>query len=401
MSKQPSRPDQRISPRNHKSTLKRLTQALLVGFSLTTLTALVTATSVAASQSATPSGRTPITAAYIPLADHYAAIIAYERYSPQMQRATFQIRQMKNWNLLRAHFREGQSDLAFVMAPLAMAMFQEDSNFRWVGLMHRDGNALAINDVMASWIDLPTQREARKPKAQLAHSIQRYRQSTGRAIPVAVPHLQSTHAVALYQYLKSQGLTLAITPNVNAPVQVRPLAPPKSPLFLREKSQRQQPAAFEQSLPFADVVETEGFGKIAWYSKDVLPWPKGHVECIAVASDQALNEKLAAIREVMHYIQRAAQDIESARQQGGAAMESIITDIRKHIPAHSPAAITASLNPNLAVINYNHLDIDKPGLKYIMDLAVEAGILTHEIDIDAFAIQLGTVPSEGEVGDGD
>lgn len=59
--------------------------------------------------------------------------------------------------------------------------------------------------------------------------------------------------------------------------------------------------------------------------------------------------------------------------------------MRKHIKAHTPEAIVASLNPNLRVINYQHLNIDEAGLKQIMDYAVEGGILKKPIDIKAFA----------------
>ena len=51
--------------------------------------------------------RQTIKALYIPLADHYAAIVAYERYREDMQYADFQIEQMGNWDLLRAYFQSG------------------------------------------------------------------------------------------------------------------------------------------------------------------------------------------------------------------------------------------------------------------------------------------------------
>lgn len=161
--------------------------------------------------------------------------------------------------------------------------------------------------------------------------------------------------------------------------------PPKSPAFIKSKSNRAIPAAFEQSLPWADVVETGGFGHVAWYSRDVMPWQHGHVECIALATDQAIANKYDAVKEVMAYIHQAGEDIEQARNEGGDKLEAIVKIVRKHIPAHTREAIIASLNPDLRVINYQHLNIDKEGLKQIMDLAVEGGILKKEIDIDAFS----------------
>ena len=163
------------------------------------------------------------------------------------------------------------------------------------------------------------------------------------------------------------------------------MPPPKSPAFLKKKNSRNTPAAFEQSLPWADVVETKGFGYVAWYSKDVMPWPKGHVECIAIATDKAIREKPEALREVIHYLHQAGLDIEAARRKGGSDMIAISDMIRKHIPEHNEDAIIQSLRPDLDVINYYNLNVDTAGLKQIMDYAVEGGILKKPIDINAFA----------------
>lgn len=152
------------------------------------------------------------------------------------------------------------------------------------------------------------------------------------------------------------------------------VAPSKSPVYLRKKNNRGLPAAFEQSLPWADVVETQKFGKAAWYSKDVLPWPEGHVECIAIAQDKTIANKEKALREVIYFIKKAGEDIELARRQGGEAIKKIASMVRKHFPEPNEEAIIQSLRPDLNVINYRNLDIDEAGLKLVMDLAVEGGI---------------------------
>jgi NitT/TauT family transport system substrate-binding protein len=66
-------------------------------------------------------------------------------------------------------------------------------------------------------------------------------------------------------------------------------------------------------------------------------------------------------------------------------MVAISNMIRKHIPEHNEAAIVQSLRPDLNVINYRHLNLDPEGLRLIMDLAVEGGILSQPIDIEEFA----------------
>lgn len=326
-----------------------------------------------------------IKALYIPLADHYAALVAFERYRNKMQLADFQLQKMKNWDLLRAYFQSGEVDMAYVMSPLAISMFHDKPHFRWIGLMHRDGNALAINGMLNKEVQLPASRSARIPDAKVAEALFKAYKSTGRPTEIAMPHLLSTHTVVLYQYLKKNQLKLALKPHQAGEVLAVTVSPPKSPAFILGKNNRATPAAFEQSLPWADVVETRGSGHVAWYSKDVVSWPNGHVECIALATDKAIKDKFDAVKEVMHYIHKAGADIEQARVDGGAALEEIVSIIRKHIPAHSQQAIIASLSPELRVINYQHLNVDKLGLQQIMDLAIEAGILKQAINIDTFA----------------
>jgi len=324
-------------------------------------------------------------ALYIPLADHYAALVAYERYASQMKYANFEIEQMKNWDLLRAYFQSGEVDMAFVMTPLAIDMYNENPHFKWIGLMHRDGNALAVNDILLKDIHLQKNRHNRKPDPQLALAFEKAYQTYKKPTQVGLPHLLSTHAVVLYKYLKDNNSKVAWSPNVKADVLGISLAPPKAPSFIKIKSKKATPAAFEQSLPWADVVETGGFGKVVWYSKDVIPWKYGHVECIALATNSSITEKTKATKEVMYYIHKAGEDIELARKQGGQELDDIIKIVRKHIPLHTKEAIKASLRDDLEVINYRHLNIDKKGLKLIMDYAIEGKVLSKGLDIDTFA----------------
>jgi len=328
--------------------------------------------------------RINVNAAYIPLADHYAALIAYEKYRGEMKVADFNITRMKSWPLLRGYFLDEQADMAFVMSPLAMDMYRVSPTFKWVGQMHRDGNALAINDLINQHVNLPAKREDRVPNEKVANAYTKVKESMGRPSQVGVPSLFATHMVVLYKYLKDHGKTLGIGRGSDKDVIAIAVAPPKAPAFIKRQNSKGIAASFEQSLPWADVVETKKFGHVAWYSKDVLPWPKGHVECVALASDKAIKNKHQAIKEVIYYIHKAGLDIEAARKEGGQAIIDIATMVRKHIPEHNQEAIIQSLRIDLNVINYKNLNVEKPGMKMIMDLAVEGGILRSPIDIDQF-----------------
>ena len=342
----------------------------------------------------------PINALYIPLADHYPAIVAYEKYRDQMKKADYAITRMKSWSLLRAYFMSGEVDLAFIICPMAMDMFSEQPNFRWVSLLHRDGNALAINDLLNATVKLPKERLKRKPDNKVADALKKAKNDIGRPSKCGVPHLKATHTVVLYKYLIDHNIGLNFGGGTSKDVTAIEVAPPRSPSFIKKQNARGEPASFEQSLPWADIVETGGFGHVAWYSKDVMPWPNGHVECIAIATDDCIRNKREALKEVIYYIHKTGIDIEKARQQGGPAMTAISDMIRKHIPEHSHESIIQSLRPDLNVINYRHLNVDKGGLKQIMDLSVEAGILKKPIDIDAFADEsFSTKITEEEIAD--
>lgn len=325
-----------------------------------------------------------INALYIPLADHYAAaIIAHAKYGPKMQKADYSVELMESWPALRGKFLSGQADVAFVISPLAMDMYTEKPSFHMVSLVHRDGNALAVNDIFAKRLNLAPKREDRKPTPDVAKAMADWKKEKGQPSLCGVPALQSTHVVVLYKYLKDNGLTLAIGEGAGD-VMARAVPPPKSPEFIKNQAAAGLAASFEQSLPWADIVESGGFGKVAWYSKDVMKWPKGHVECIMIASDNAIKNKKEALAEVIQAIHQAGRDIDTARQQGGQSLKEIAQIVNKYLPAHSVDAVMQSLRYDLGVINYSNLNVDKEGLKYIMDLAVEGHVLKKAVDLNAF-----------------
>lgn len=186
--------------------------------------------------------RQTINALYLPLADHYAALVAYERYRDQMQYADFQIRRMRSWDLLRAYFRSGRADMAFMTSPMAMDMFYRQPDFRWVGLMHRDGNALAINHKLAKYIGLTDQRIHRKPDKQLANAFRRAYQVDHQVVLVGVPHLLSTHTVVLSHYLQQHQLDLGLKINRQHPVLAVSISPADSPVFIKAQANRHRAA---------------------------------------------------------------------------------------------------------------------------------------------------------------
>ncbi len=325
----------------------------------------------------------------IPLADHYAGIIAFEKYRSKMKYADYQLLLLPGPDFVRAYFRsEPDADIAFNVCPMVMDMFSEKPNFRWISLIHRDGNALAINEYMNKKVKLATDKAKRKPDGKVADALSEFKKENGKAVECAIPSPLATHTTVLYKYLRNHNKTMGFQKQNNVDFVLNIVQPPKSPAFLKRNTARNQPAAFEQSLPWVEVAERGGYGHVAWYSKDVMNHPRGHVECIIIAKDGVISKKRDALKEVIYFIHKAGQDIETARINGGQKMNEIIKMIQKHIPNHSSAAIKESFRPDLMVINYKNLNIDKQSkesFRKIMNLAFEAGFIKRKVNIDVLA----------------
>lgn len=334
-------------------------------------------------------GKVRIKAIGIPLADHYAGIIAFEKYRTEMKYADYQLLILPGPTLVRAYFRsEPDVDIAFNVIPMVMDMFAEKSDFKWVSLIHRDGNALAINELMNEKVKLHFDKLKRKPDERVANTFSELKKETGDPVECAIPSPLATHTAVLYKYLKQYNKTFSFGKNRNVDIVLNVVKPPDSPAYLKKQAARGKPAAFEQSLPWADVAESGGYGHVAWYSKDVMNHPNGHVECVIIAKDDVIKKKRKALQEVIYFIHKSGQDIEVARRLGGAELEGIIAMIRKHIPEHTKEAIVESLRPDLNVINYKNLNVDKQSkesAKEIMSLALEGGFLKNNIDIEVLA----------------
>ena len=330
--------------------------------------------------------RVRIKAVGIPLADHYAGIVAYEKYRDKMKFADYKLLLLKGPELVRAYFNsKDDADIAFEVAPMVMDMFANKEDFRWVSLIHRDGNSLTINKVLNEKVKLNPDKTKRKPDAKVADAILAYKKKHNESVSCAVPSMLATHTTILYKYLKEYGLSMDLLKYKKPIILLDIVKPPKSPVYLKKKTKRGESTMFEQSMPWPEVSNSDGYGEVAWYSKDVMKTPNGHVECIIIAKDEAIRNKREALKEVIYYIHKAGMDIEHARVEGGKKLDKIITMIRKHIPAHTREAIIESLRADIMAINYKHLNIDKnskKSFKEIMDLAYEAGFIKTKIDID-------------------
>jgi NitT/TauT family transport system substrate-binding protein len=278
-----------------------------------------------------------------------------------------------------------------LVSPLALKMFEQDGQrIRWLGLAHRDGNALAINGIFASEMKLSEAREQRKPDDEFIKAVKKLK-SQGKAPPiVGFPDEYATHRLIFLKYLSDRGNPLSLGSfgdgNSKYDLVTKAVFPARVLDFLKVETGYGNAVAFEQSLPWAEEIEAEKYGKVVWYSKDVMKDPKGHVECVILASARALSEKKAAIGEVMTAIHNAAKELDRAIHGDGVELTKIATMLHnEYVPAHSVAAILRALDKRVEAINYRDLNVDKPGMSVIMNLAIKAKLIQAPLDLDKFA----------------
>lgn len=341
------------------------------------------------------SAKEPIVALYLPIIDHYSVLLAHQRYGKQMKDADFSVQQMPGFNELRQKFESGEADIAVLTAPLALDMYQGKPNFQVVALAHRNGSALSVNSAFAKLLTLPTDRADRKPGDEFAQAVKKLADKAGNPVTLGVPTLQSTHALVMYKYMKDHGVKM-ITPKDPSGVMVAKQVPPtRSADYLKAAGALGQGAVTVQSQPWGDVFESSGIGNIVWYSKDVMKQPKGHVECIVIASANAIKNKRAALAEVIESIHRAGGDLQSAIGVGDREVLPIASAISEaYVPTHKPEVITASMSKTIGAIGFNDLNVDMDGLKQLQDLGLASGFQKAPVDLDKFADRSFSVSSK-------
>lgn len=324
----------------------------------------------------------------LPLSDHYAAIIAYEKYRKQMKHAKMRLKLLSRPELVRAYFiSERDADTAMVAAPMALDMYAKDPDFHWITLLHRGGGALALNQSLHSQLHLSTEMFERRPDGQLATALQKL-STAGEPPLIAIPSIYSTEAVVLYKYLTERGMKMSVRKRSGADVLLKVIKAPQTVSFLQHEDALSRPAAIQQPLPWPHIAERQESGRLAWYSKDVMRAPLGHVGGLLIAKRHVMDNKREALQEVVDAIHQAARDIEAARRERGEKMGALIEMIQRWMPDHTADTIREVLTSRIDTINYNNLAVTDSaieGVREIMRLAHEAGILRQEADLDQMA----------------
>lgn len=347
---------------------------------------LCIATLILGVASATANAKDAIVALYLPVIDHYPLLLSHLRYSKQMANADYTVVQMAGWNELRQKFESGEADIAVLTAPLALDMYASKPSFQTVALAHRNGAALSVNTVFAKQLTIAGARADRKADDQFAKAAKAAFEKSGNPLTLGVPTLHSTHTLVVYKYMQDQGIKMITPKDRDGVLVAKQVPPPKSADYLKAAGAMGQGAATIQAQPWGDVFESSGTGMIVWYSKNVMKHPKGHVDCIIIASNNAIKNKRAALAEVIESLHKSGAELQAAIQSGDKELLQIATSISEiYIPAHKPDVIAKSMSKEIGAINFNDLNVDMEGLKQLQDLGMASGFQSSAVDLEKFS----------------
>lgn len=273
---------------------------------------------------------------YMPVSDHLAAMVAHS-LQPEGARELLLTRFL-SWTSLTQSLHRGHLDAAFVMAPLAMALFNDGLRLRYVMDGHHDGSAVTLRQ--------------EGPHGEL-----------GDGAVVALPHALSTHRLLLRRILDRvpQG------PGAGQDLSTRYI----SPSYVGSSMARREIDGFLCSEPWNTASVLRGQGRILAYSDELLP---GHICCILVVRDAFAREQPELLHRVLVSLHKAGEFIQS-RPGEAARVQARYTGVDRGVAEHILRG---------GHVSFTDLTPDRGRAGQVMQAALGAGMLAAPCDLGTF-----------------
>ncbi len=211
---------------------------------------------------------------FLPITCHLTCAVAFDRLSKTGK--AFDAHKFSAWPDMIEALKGGDLDVAFILAPIAMAM--EDQGFpgKIVLLAHRNGTALVVSK----------------------HSG--IRSITGlKGATVAIPIRYSCQMLALRRLCRQHGFSIRELNMVE-------LSPPDMPFALASGTID----AYIVGEPYAAKAELEGTGRVLCQMRDA--WP-GFISSVVFVTKHALKDRRQEVSRLIRAFYQAGKWIEGHR----------------------------------------------------------------------------------------
>jgi len=241
---------------------------------------------------------------FLPITCHLLCPVAAFRHGEDAP--PFRPVKYSSWPDMIESLRGGRIDMAFILAPIAIALGAQEEPVRIALLGHRDGTALVLrnSDDIAGIKDLMGKR-------------------------IAIPIRYSSQYLALLSLLEQNGLG-------KNDVDIAELPPPDMPSAMAAG----EIDAYIVGEPYAAKAETEGIGRIACLMKDAFP---GFISSVLVVREEILRERRAEAASLIRRFHSEAAWIEANRDEAariGADAYGLPVSLLTHVLSTPPDRVS-------------------------------------------------------------
>ncbi len=232
------------------------------------------------------SGKVRINVSHIQITDHLVLgvlkyLIGTEKLCPKY----FELNTMcmSSWNPVRDSLEKGEADAAFILAPLAMDIFNDGVPIRLVLLSHKNGSICV--------------RNLQSGRDQGLHDFLKSK-------TFYLPHTISIHHLLADMFLREIGLTLGPVGKEGADVFFEVVPPARMPEFLLNNPNS---CGFVVAEPFGTKAINEGISDLMFFSGEL--W-ENHPCCVVAFRDEFIDAHSDAVYEFVEMLVQAGQFIE-------------------------------------------------------------------------------------------
>ncbi len=279
--------------------------------------------------------RQTLAVGFLPVTCHLTCPVT--DYASKTSRSTrFESQRFTDFPTVVETVKSGRLDATFMIAPLAMKLWEQGVKIRIAYLGHRDGSTVMVRT------DLP------------ATSL---RDLAGRVF--AIPNKASNQYLVIRKLMKDQGVDPAT-------IRFVEMAPPDMPSALAAKAID----AYFIGEPHAARAELDGSGRVLYHAKDI--WPR-FISCVLVVTDRLIAERPAVVRDLVRGIAESGEWAETHRVDAAKLVspyfrqdESLVRYVLTHPKDR---------------VSYRMLTPRDDEMQTIADMALESGILERHLDV--------------------
>lgn len=243
-------------------------------------------------------GKTILKVAHIQITDHLAlGVMKHMITNNEPNTFTLQTACMPNWNRVQSALENGEVDAAFILAPIAMDLFNFGTPIRLILFAHRNGSIMV------------------RSKTGLYGKVQ---QQFFKHRTFYIPHKMSIHHMLAHKYFSEMGLKPGMAGSNAVNLLFDVVAPINMPEFLAEN---QNSCGFMVAEPIGSRAIASGIAERQFLSGEM--WAN-HPCCVVVFRQEFLDTHADAVHEFSRLLVQAGNLINNEPEQASEIAVSFL-----------------------------------------------------------------------------